>query len=118
MKIKTLKKPFGGIAVGFVNALLGAGGGMLAVPILKSTGMEQKDAHINSVAVIMPLSLISAVLYRRFRDVGFSDVSPYLVFGLLGALVGSALIKHIPNNILKKIFALFTVWAGLRLLLR
>ena len=99
LKTQIFKKIFCGTAIGFINALLGAGGGMLAVPMLKGFSFEQRDAHINSVAVIMPLSLFSSFMYLKFCDIGFSDVSPYLLSGLLGALVGSVIIKHISNNL-------------------
>lgn len=52
-----------GILVGAVNSLLGAGGGMVAVPLLRQSGLTQKQAQASSVAVILPLSLISAGIY-------------------------------------------------------
>ncbi len=118
MKTKAFKKTVCGTAIGFINALLGAGGGMLAVPFLKGFGMEQRDAHINSVAVIMPLSMLSAFMYLKAGNVWFSDASPYLVPGILGAAVGSIIIKHISNGALNKIFAIFMIWAGIRLLMK
>ena len=54
---------FGGLAIGFLNGLLGAGGGIVAVPILHKIINNRKDAHINSIAVILPLCIISAVIY-------------------------------------------------------
>ena len=62
MKNKIITLTFG-FLIGIINGLLGAGGGMIAVPALKKLGMEQKDAHRNAVAVILPLSVLSAVLY-------------------------------------------------------
>ena len=44
---------FGGI-IGFLNGLLGAGGGMVAVPVLKKE-MDTKQAHATSIAVIIPI---------------------------------------------------------------
>lgn len=117
-KTHSIKKLFCGIGVGFVNALLGAGGGMLAVPALKGFGMKQREAHVNSVAVIMPLSLMSSFMYLKAGNVGFSDALPYVLPGILGAAAGSVIIKHISNGALNKIFALFMIWAGIRLLLK
>ena len=40
-----------GLLTGIVSSLLGAGGGMIAVPSLKKAGLETKEAHANAVAV-------------------------------------------------------------------
>ena len=66
MKEKTKKIILyaGGFLIGIINGLLGAGGGMLAVPLLsKFGGMDQRTAQANSVAVILPLTVFSAVMY-------------------------------------------------------
>ena len=51
---ENIKKIFAGVCIGIVNGLFGAGGGMIAVPILKYMGFERKDAHKNAIAVILP----------------------------------------------------------------
>ena len=53
MKNKVINIGFG-FFIGIINGLLGAGGGMLAVPALKKLGLSQKDAHRNALAVILP----------------------------------------------------------------
>lgn len=40
---QNIKTAFGGLTVGILNGLLGAGGGMIAVPLLKSMGLSQKN---------------------------------------------------------------------------
>ena len=52
-----------GLAIGIINGLLGAGGGMIAVPLLQKLGLDRKQAHANAVAVILPITVLSAVLY-------------------------------------------------------
>lgn len=108
----------GGLAVGLINGLLGAGGGMLAVPILAKAGLSQREAHAGSLAVILPLSLFSAGLYLSAGRVAVSDAAVYLPGGLLGAAVGALLLRRIPDKWLRRVFALFMIWAGVRLFLR
>ncbi len=117
-KKKTFKKLLGGAGCGFINALLGAGGGMLAVPILSGLGLDRRKAHANSVAVIMPLSIISASFYLGSGNVSFKDALPYLPTGLLGALAGTWLLNKLNENLLRKTFAIFMIWAGVRLIFR
>ncbi len=118
IKSHYIRKIVGGAGCGFVNALLGAGGGMIAVPILSGLKLDRHKAHANSVAVIMPLSIISASLYLNSGNVSFLDVAPLLPTGLLGAWVGTSLLGRLNEKLLRKIFALFMIWAGMRLILK
>ena len=105
-----------GFLVGIINGLLGAGGGMLVVPLLKNRGLEQKKAHASAIAVILPLTLVSAIVYLVTQKVQFADAMPYLPAGAIGAIAGMFLLPHIPDKLLRKIFAIFMLWAGFRMI--
>lgn len=107
-----------GLSIGLINGLLGAGGGMLAVPLLKKLGLEQKQAHANAVAVILPISILSAALYMVKGYVNLGDAMPYIPAGVAGALIGTYFLKKISPLWLKRIFGVFMVYAGVRLLLK
>lgn len=113
-----LKNIGGGVIIGVVNGLLGAGGGMLAVPLLKKSGLEQKEAHATSIAVILPLSVISAATYLLKGSVTLSDSIPYLLPGAIGAVIGAVLLGKISDKWLRRVFGVFMIWAGIRLLMR
>ena len=113
-----LKTAVYGISIGLVNGLLGAGGGMLAVPLLKNTGFEQKEAQENAIAVILPISVLSASLYLLRDYVNIADALPYIPTGLIGAVIGTVIIKKISPNLLKKLFGGFMIYAGIRLLIK
>lgn len=115
---ENLKSVAGGLIAGFANGLLGAGGGMLAVPALQKSGLGRKEAHANSVAVIMPLSLFSAVLYLVNGSVTVSDALLFVPWGLIGAAVGTFLLRKLPDKWIRRLFAVFMIWAGIRLLTR
>ena len=105
----------GGLLTGAVNGLLGAGGGMLAVPILKKQGLKTKQAHASSVAVILPLSAFSAAMYLLNGKVEIFDAVPFVPWGLSGAAVGTFVLKKLSNRWLTAIFSALMVWAGVRL---
>lgn len=113
-----LKSILFGIATGMANALFGAGGGLIAVTAFKSQGFNQRSAQAHAIAVILPLCFISACVYAKNGYYNISDALPYLPFGLLGAFAGAKLLKRIPNKLLKKIFALFMIYTGIRMLMR
>lgn len=113
--MKNLLKTVGGVLIGFINGLLGAGGGMIAVPLLKKCGMNQTQAHANSIAVILPLTIISAALYLYKGYISLSAALPFLPFGVIGSLFGTWLLTKIPNKMLQRIFGIFMLWAGVRM---
>jgi uncharacterized membrane protein YfcA len=117
MKKKLILLIFG-LFTGIINGLLGAGGGMLAVPALKKAGLSQKDAHRNAVAVILPMTVLSAVLYLINGRVELADSLIYLPGGLVGAAVGTAALKKISGKWLGLIFGGFMVYAGVRMIFR
>lgn len=108
----------GGFGVGLLNGLLGAGGGMLAVPLLSAMGTDGKRAHATSLAVIVPLSAASAVFYLAAGRLRLADALPYLPGGALGALAGGWLLPRLPTGWLRLAFSGLLLWGGLRLLLR
>ena len=107
-----------GTLIGIVNIMLGAGGGMLTVPFYKKLGLSQKQAQINAVATMLPISIISAYIYLQNGDVKISDTYVYLIPGLIGSIAGTFFIKRISNNALSILFAGFMIWAGMRLLFK
>ena len=118
MKNKKLLIAFSGIGIGFLNGLLGAGGGMIAVPILKHLSLSQKEAHANAVAVILPITILSAILYLINGYVTLKESLIYIPTGIIGSLIGAALLKKISPLWLKRIFSFFMLYAGVRLLFK
>ena len=107
-----------GLLIGLCNALLGAGGGLLAVPYFKGSGMTQKQAQMHALCVTLPLSALSAAVYLGQDYVGLSDALPFLPLGILGAAAGSAVLKRSDDRILHLAFALLLCWVGVRMLVR
>lgn len=118
IKLKKLL-PYGlGLCSGFLNGLLGAGGGMIVVPSLVKSGMDQNKAHANSVCIILPICIVSSIFYISSNTVSIKDSLPYIPWGILGALLGSAVLSKINQNLLRKLFGCFSVWAAYRMLSR
>ena len=106
----------GGLGAGVINGLLGAGGGMVVVPLLSAMGVRGKRSHATALMVIVPLSAVSAVLYLVQGRVGFADALPWLPGSLLGAYWGSRLMPKIATGWLMLLSGGLMLWGGLRLL--
>lgn len=108
----------GGFLAGLVNGLLGAGGGMILVPMLAKAGLDTKKSHANSIAVIMPISILSAAIYLFAGNVALSDATPYLLWGALGSIAGAFILTKINDVWLHRIFGALMIWAAVRLFIR
>ena len=107
-----------GAVIGTLNGFFGGGGGMVCVPILeKVLKLDNKHAHATAIAVILPLSLVSAFIYV-FN--GYIQTFPLLVVGsgvLVGGIVGSFILKFLPPKAVRAIFAIIMFAGGIKLLL-
>jgi uncharacterized membrane protein YfcA len=106
-----------GLVIGLVNGVFGSGGGVAAVPALEHAGIPVKKSHASSLAVTLPLSIVSAVVYSGNSDFPINDALVLIPFGLAGAIVGSLVLKKIKNVWLKRIFGILLIGSGAYMLL-
>lgn len=106
------------VLVGLLNGLLGAGGGMVAVPLLRFWGLEQDEAHASSLAITLPLAIASGYLYISAGQTQLSDALIYLPGGFVGAIVGAILLPKIKGVWLRRIFSVLMIITGIRILMR
>ena len=89
-----------GAIIGVVNGLFGAGGGMLAVPLLSIVGgLESKKAHATAILVILPLCLVSSVTYLVGGNVNLIVLLCASAGVFVGGILGAKLLKILPENI-------------------
>ena len=104
----------GGLA-GLANGFFGGGGGMILVPLLTGKcGLDQRKAFATSVLVILPLCLLSSVIYLFRGGMEFSTALPYLVGGLIGGYVGGQTFKRLNMDWLRRAFALLILYGGVK----
>lgn len=106
----------GGALVGAANGLFGGGGGMLAVPLLTKSGHETKRAHATAIAVILPASIVSGIVYLFNGCVPISFLVPAALGVVSGGFFGAKLLGVLPERIVCLLFALLMAAAGLRML--
>jgi uncharacterized membrane protein YfcA len=106
-----------GGAVGLANSLFGGGGGMIAVPLLQKTGLEEKRAHATAILLILPISLLSFILYvwRGLYDPAV--LIPTALGVTAGGFFGAQLLGKMPVKTVNLVFAALQAAAGLFLLL-
>lgn len=91
---------------------------MLVVPALgKCLELEEKKAHATAIAVMMPLSLVSGIVYTLR---GIYDLSLALSVGAgaaVGGAIGALMLKNVPKGVLSFLFNGIMIYAGIRFLI-
>ena len=106
-----------GVLAGVANGFFGGGGGMLVVPMLVLLlGREPKRAHATAILIILPLALVSGLVYTLLGSFDFAVGIPAGLGVVAGGAAGAFFLKKINNEWLVKIFAVIILAAGLRML--
>jgi len=114
--MKNIKLAILGVISGLANGLFGSGGGSIVVPGMQRLGVEQHKAHASAIAVILPLTVISTIVYLYKHDAAWSAIVWVSIGGTAGGFIGSRLLNKISGNLLHKIFGAFMIAAALRML--
>lgn len=115
MQRSKLRYFLAGALAGAANGFFGGGGGSVLVPALtKYCGLDQKQAFATSVAVILPLCVLSAAIYFLRGGLDLMTALPYLVGGALGGWAGGKWFKGVRVNWLKRGFGLLLIYGGVR----
>lgn len=107
----------GGIA-GLVAGLLGAGGGMILIPLLQCTVKPKDDALFpTSVCIMLPLCVVAVCAEAIARGgLPFSIAWPYMIGGAIGGAIAGLLAKKIPTLWLHRGLGALIIWGGVRYL--
>lgn len=107
-----------GALAGIANGFFGGGGGMILVPLLvRRCGLTQRQAFATSVAVILPLCILSSIIYWFRGELDLMAALPYLAGGLIGGWVGGKVFKKVNMVWLRRGFALLILYGGVKALL-
>lgn len=109
-----------GVIAGVINGLFGSGAGMIILPALASKDDENEvKARGTTIMSVLFLSIISSIFYIKNTNNKIELIAIWYVVagGMLGATLGSKIIRKIPAKYLQIILALFMIGTGIRMLL-
>jgi len=108
-----------GVAIGFLGALCGIGGGLFAVPILHyGCKLELRRSVGTGLSLVFATALAATVveLASQACALRLDLVGPLVIGTLGGTQLGFHVSKRLSPRRLKQLFALVTLIAGLRIL--
>ena len=101
---------------GFINGFLGGGGGVIVVALLLSVlKLHQKHAQATALLVILPLTVVSAIVYLCKGNVDWEPTLWATLGVVVGGVVGALLLKKLQGNVAKIIFAAVLIAGGIKM---
>ena len=114
---KNLMKILTGSVAGIANGLFGGGGGMIVVPMLNFLlKYENKHSHATALLIILPLSIVSGLLYTIFGNFNINSGVPTVIGVVLGGIIGALLLKNLSSKVIVIIFSVVMLIAGIKML--
>ncbi len=107
-----------GLAAGILGGMVGVGGGIVIVPALVFfLGFSQKMAQGTSLGILLlPVGLFGVMQYYKE---GYIDLRVVLLISagfFAGSFLGSKLALSLPQDVVKKIFAILLLVVAIKML--
>ena len=105
-----------GLVVGFFSGLFGVGGGIILVPLLiVMVGFDQRHASGTSLAAVLPTAIAGMIAYSAHGSVDWIAGACLAAGAIAGSLVGTWLLHHTRQGVLRWIFIAFLVLVAVRM---
>lgn len=107
-----------GLAAGILSGLVGVGGGLIIVPaLIFFLGFSQHQAQGTSLGLLLlPVGILAVINYYSKGNVDIKVVAVMSIAFLAGGWLGSKLALRLPEDVVKKIFAIFLFYSAFKLL--
>ena len=111
----------GGLCAGFLNGFLGAGGGIILMYLLNSRSRGGSEASVRDnfasvVAIVMIISIVSAVSYSKRGAVNVEALIPVVIPGMIGGVIGAWLTDRLNVRLLKIVFGVILIIGGINMI--
>lgn len=109
----------GGLIVGIITGLLGAGGGFLIIPILVLyLGLPMKTAVGTSLLIIAVNSLFGFIFSVTQFEFDWTLLASFSLLAISGVFIGSRIANKFSAGVLKKVFAWFVLLIGIYIIVK
>lgn len=107
-----------GLVAGFASGYVGVGGGFLMVPLFISLlGITMKKASGTSLIAVVILAIPGVITQTLHGNVDFVAGIAMAIGSIPGALIGSSLIRYIPERKMRFLFGFFLLFAAIILVI-
>jgi uncharacterized protein len=107
-----------GLLAGVLSALFGVGGGVVFVPTLIFLGASARVAVATSLAAMVPVVLMGSWRQTAYGSVTWRDAIVIGIASVPTAKLGEIVADSLPNDTLKRLFAVVLVVTAVQLAVR
>ncbi len=106
-----------GACAGLLGALCGVGGGIVMVPaFVMLLGLSQKHAVATSLAVIVPMAVVSSLRYAQSGLIDWRIAAAAATGSIITAYFGTEVMKSMSNLALTRLFGAVVILFGIKML--
>src|SRR5215510_7095993 len=107
-----------GLAAGILSGMVGVGGGIIVVPALVFfLGFSQHQAQGTSLGLLLlPVGILAVINYYNKGYIDIKVVAIMSIAFILGGWLGSKLSLSLPQDMVKKIFAVILFYTAFKML--
>jgi hypothetical protein len=107
-----------GLAAGILSGMVGVGGGIIIVPALVIfLGFSQHEAQGTSLGLLLlPVGILAVLNYYKQGYIDIKVVGIMCVAFVAGGWLGSKIALSLPQDTVKKIFAIVLFYTAFRMM--
>ena len=107
-----------GLAAGILGGMVGVGGGLIVVPaLIYFLGYSQHAAQGTSLGLlVLPVAILGMMNYYKHGYVDFKIVGLLAVGFVVGSYFGSKWSLSLPQEIVKKVFAILLFYTAFKMI--
>ena len=114
---------FVGAIAGTINGVLGAGGGIIITyylsRILSNEHKSKNEVFANAVATMLPISMVSLILYLKRGYITFENgLFSLFPSALIGGLLGALLLTKLKLKTVKLLFSILVTISGFLMIIK
>jgi len=101
-----------GLFSGIISGM-GIGGGTILIPALTMfLNIDQHRAQGVNLLFFIPTAIVALFIHKKNKNLEFKTAIPLILWGLLGASLGSFIAVSIKAGLLRKLFGIFLFLMG------
>lgn len=111
---------FGGIILGCIGTLIGAGGGFVLVPMLLIFYPEFPPEIVTaiSIAVVAANAISGTIAYKSSGRIDLKSGVMFAIYTIPGSILGVLLVPYVPHNLFNIVFGVLLLFLAVYLILK